>query len=69
MITVIEGLEERGGGEGRGEEIYKIMGMHGYVLVGEQSNKANRREEALGLDRVLDEWRRREEIHESELFH
>lgn len=39
------------------------------MLVGEQRNEAKRREEAEGWDRVLEEWRRREEIQERELFH
>ena len=52
----------------REEEKKKDIRKHD-VLVGEQRNKAMRREEAEGWDRACKEWRRREEIREGELFH
>lgn len=62
-------MKARKRAEGGGEERYKIRGKHGYVLVGEQRNKATRGEKAEGWERALEEWRRREEIQERELFH
>lgn len=58
-------MKARKRAEGGGEERYKIRGKHGYVLVGEQRNKATRGEKAEGWERALEEWRRRER----ELFH